>query len=521
MVCAAAPLSACASVRRCGVAFGLAAALLLGALCGMPAAAYAQPVPPTQSAANLTSPRDSSAAHSEPAPPALVPGATFSADIEVVTSVAQPVACTFAVLSAALPTQAGSVQVGNGSDTAISTLTSGYLHIPDTVQHNGLTYRVVKVGDKAFQGCNGLLTTGLVLNTTITALGVASYKECGSLQGTELAATRAPITTLGAECFSACYSLKGTELSPNKTITQVGAYAFSRCTSLIDPGLDGNNTVASLGEGTFAQCYNLPTTGLTTNTSITAIPPSCYFQCFGLVSTGLTVNHTVTTIGSDAFRECRNLISADFTANRAVKTVGERAFKDCTRILDTGLTLNGSVETLGDSSFEGCLSLASLTLPKTLHTLGTRVFADCRALRTIIILGEGPARIGSACFAASAPDAILYCEASQLARWEAYCAQSTPPISVLAYANPPAPQPDVSPTPPATSAGAGAHPGDGTAGAATAPQRLAATKDATPTATLLGLSGVLGLVCLGRLAYRAGWMGWSANCYTLPPINRK
>lgn len=212
---------------------------------------------------------------------------------------------------------------------------SGILSIPASVNHNGQTYSVTKIGDYAFDCCSTL--TSVTIPNTVTAIG--------------------------ASAFNFCYAL--TSISIPNSITNIGNAAFYSCTSLTSIVLP--NSLTRLGGASFELCTAL--TSVTLSDGITTINPGTFSGCSSLQS--LTIPNTVTVIGSGAFENCSALTS--ITLPDSITKIKSEAFKSCTGL--TSLTLGRSLTNIYDDAFNGCRNIANITIyAVNPPTLGNNVF---------------------------------------------------------------------------------------------------------------------------------------------------
>ena len=56
---------------------------------------------------------------------------------------------------------------------------SGEVAIPESVEHEGATYSVTSIGDRAFYGCNGL--TSVTIGNSVTSIGKEAFYNCSEL----------------------------------------------------------------------------------------------------------------------------------------------------------------------------------------------------------------------------------------------------------------------------------------------------------------------------------------------------
>ena len=77
------------------------------------------------------------------------------------------------------------------------------INIPSTVENDGTSYSVIRIGNGAFHYCKSL--TSFTVPEGITSIGDNAFKYCENLKIVILPST---LTEIGAEIFSGCYSLK-------------------------------------------------------------------------------------------------------------------------------------------------------------------------------------------------------------------------------------------------------------------------------------------------------------------------
>lgn len=157
----------------------------------------------------------------------------------------------------------------------------GTVIIPNTVNHNGLTYTVVSIGNDAFHGCDGL--TSVSIGNSVTSIGYFAFSGCSGLTSISIGNG---VTSIGNDAFSGCNSLtsvnisdidawseidfnsflsnplfKGKKLYLNYKLvkeariekaTKIQPYAFSKCSDLTSVII--GNSVTSIGDNAFSNC---------------------------------------------------------------------------------------------------------------------------------------------------------------------------------------------------------------------------------------------------------------------------
>ena len=100
----------------------------------------------------------------------------------------------------------------------------------------------------------------------------------------------------------------------------------------------------------------------------------------------------VTSIGKVAFCWCESL--ASITIPNSVTSIGNEAFYGCGL---TSITIPDSVTSIGEGAFHECTSLTSVTIPDSVTSIGKDAFSDCKSLTTITI-PDSVTSIGSEAF---------------------------------------------------------------------------------------------------------------------------
>ena len=86
-------------------------------------------------------------------------------------------------------------------------------------------------------------------------------------------------------------------------------------------------------------------------------------------------------IANSAFSSCGSL--ANISIPNSVTSIGEWAFGYCRSL--TSISIPNSVTSIGEEAFGGCLSLTSISIPNSVTCIGDWAFDDCDMLTSIII----------------------------------------------------------------------------------------------------------------------------------------
>jgi len=249
---------------------------------------------------------------------------------------------------------------------------SGVIVIPENVVHEGNTYSVTSIGDKAFYNCSGL--TSVTIPNSVTSIGYFAFCECKKLTSVTIPNS---VTSIGNYAFDSCSGL--TSVTIGSGVTNIGISAFRYCSGLTSVTIP--NSVTSIGDYAFFECEKL--TSVTIPNSVTSIGNYAFWYCSGLTS--VTIPNSVTSIGDFAFYECKKLTSV--TIPNSVTYIGGSAFENCSRL--TSVTIPNSVTSIGSYAFYNCSGLTSITIPNSVTSIGDNAF-DGVDIPTVISLIENP-----------------------------------------------------------------------------------------------------------------------------------
>ena len=238
------------------------------------------------------------------------------------------------------------------------------------VEHEGVSYAVIAIGDSAFMSCSSLTTVSL---PNATSIGLEAFNRCFKLTSVSLPSA----ISIDGMAFSECPL---TSISLPKVET-IGGNAFLSCSELTSVSLPSATTIRP---SAFQYCSKLTSLSLP---NATKIGRSAFFFCCGLTSVSLP---SATTIGMDAFHSCSELISVSLPS---ATTIEAYAFQGCFKlssVLSPSATSIGmsafaaslltsvslpNVTEIGERAFAGSL-LTSISLPSVI-SIGTRAFSEC------------------------------------------------------------------------------------------------------------------------------------------------
>ena len=234
----------------------------------------------------------------------------------------------------------------------------GSVIIPNSVTHEGNTYAVTAIGDRAFSSCNKL--TSITIPNTVTTIGASAFRYCSTLTEVIIPNT---VTSIGNYAFAECKTLQSVNI-PN-SVTTIGDYTFSHCLALSEINIP--NSVVSLGSYTFFYCSEI---------------------------TSFTLPSSLTSIGLYTFIYCRSLLRFEVAEdNPAFTTVDDVLFsKNQDTLLHypigkpgTSYHIPNFVTAIGKGAFYYCFTLTSITIPNSVTLIDKAAFHTCGALTELYV----------------------------------------------------------------------------------------------------------------------------------------
>ncbi|MBP1644944.1 MAG: leucine-rich repeat protein [Bacteroidetes bacterium] len=156
---------------------------------------------------------------------------------------------------------------------------TGSITIPDSVQYQGIYYKVTSIGNDAFNTCSGL--TFITIPHSVTAIGEYSFNDCSSLTSVTIPNN---ITSIGLGAFAFCNSLDTVYFNAVHC-DYMGYYLY--------PVFNESNNFRTLIIGESVQ--NIPDHAFVFCDSLTSIksyainPPNVHFNTFSGVNSTIPV----------------------------------------------------------------------------------------------------------------------------------------------------------------------------------------------------------------------------------------
>ena len=228
------------------------------------------------------------------------------------------------------------------------------------------------IGTEALRNCNRL--TSVTIPESVAYIDYEAFFGCAGLKAVH-------ITNMAAWCniefqeefrsssnplfYAHHLYLNGeevTDLVIPDGVTSIGRYAFDNCTALTSITI--SDGVTRVGSQAFRSCGNL--TSVTIPKSVTAIESYAFIWCFNL--NAVHISDLAAWCGNSFYHSCLFTYGAHFYLK------GEEV-KD--------LVIPEGVAGIGNGTFEDYSYLTSVTIPKSVTTIGENAFNGCKNLTDV------------------------------------------------------------------------------------------------------------------------------------------
>ncbi len=179
------------------------------------------------------------------------------------------------------------------------------------------------------------------------------------------------VTTINDRAFLNCPTLSSMTILPG--VTRIGSQAFQGCLKLSSISIPQG--IVDINDATFAGCVSLETVVMAS--SVTSIGSDAFAGCSSLKS--LTLPLGTTLLAERAFKSCASLHNVDLSSR--ITTIKSETFADCIAL--DAIVIPDHVTTIEDGAFDGCTSLTSVSLGRNLSWMSPVAFAGCSSLSTI------------------------------------------------------------------------------------------------------------------------------------------
>ena len=133
---------------------------------------------------------------------------------------------------------------------------AGVLNIPSQVNINGINYSVTSIGNKAFLGCNDLVS--VTIPSSVTSIGNHAFRNCSNLQSVTIPNS---VTSIGIYAFEGCSNLQSVTINGNP---KIGGLAFGAPPATVTMNLTASKIDGDYWTTFYNDGYNFQADGNTT-----------------------------------------------------------------------------------------------------------------------------------------------------------------------------------------------------------------------------------------------------------------
>ena len=308
--------------------------------------------------------------------------------------------------------------VENGVMTPSDYTGSSELIIPSSIEHEGKTWPVTKIGEQSLGYFRQFdMIQRIVIPSSVTEIAPLAFDGVMGLESLYISKS---VVKIDANLFGEFYIVDNTnpariEIDPVNPVYD----SRENCNAIIETatntlivGRKGSvipSSVTSIADNAFKSCKGLKS--IVIPEGVKSIGKSAFEGCSGLTS--ITIPASMESIGNGAFFDCTGIRSIKVAQGnkvfdsredcnaivntrtgelilacvstkvpQGVKKIGYRAFYHCT--LTNGLNLPEGIEEIADEAFAGCTGYSELVLPASLKKIGKDVFSEIKVDMTSI-----------------------------------------------------------------------------------------------------------------------------------------
>lgn len=278
--------------------------------------------------------------------------------------------------------------------------------------------------DLNLSGCTGTTIPDGYQERVNVGVGKWELRTYGAFAGnSHIVSITSPkgLKTVGKWTFYKCSNLNSVTLS--EELTDINDYAFEDCSKLSSINLpDG---LKKLGYGSF-QYSGL--TSVTIPGSVNSFDSQIFYRCESMLS--VVINEGIKELnGKNMFQYCYSLKSV--TLPKSLESLGNGVFRSCDF---KEISLPEGIVSIGEDAFRAT-GLSSVILPKTLKVIGDNAFNNCISLKTVTSHPITPPALGQDAFKDIHSDALIKVPSTSLNAYKTASEWSTYSDKIVANTN--------------------------------------------------------------------------------------
>ena len=263
-------------------------------------------------------------------------------------------------------------EIGNGAFSHESYLTTLHFNADSCIFMGGVSeYSDVYYYSSCFYSCENF--HHLVIGNNVKIIPNNAFLNCTGLDSVYIPNS---VILIGKSAFQSCSNL--TYLRLSNSLLDIGNSAFAYCSSITTVTIPAS--VSNVGLNVFSSCTNLSSLSVESDNSTYDSRNNCNAIIHTYTNTlvqgckNTILPNTIKKIGDYAFAGCAGLTGV-LSIPFSVKAIGHYAFNGCSG-LNGSLIIPDSVSKIGDYAFGGCFNISSLTIGKSVDTIGDGAFAN-------------------------------------------------------------------------------------------------------------------------------------------------
>lgn len=237
------------------------------------------------------------------------------------------------------------------------------IHIPQSV---------TTIGNNAFYDCNALKSVTFTENCKLSTLNTQVFYRT-PIESIQIPANVETISTGDYSPFYFCTSLKTVTFEENSKLTSIGAsFGYKQRTAI--ETIEIPNSVETIESRAFENTKTLKNLFFESKSSLQTIQKYAFKGC-GIQT--LQLPASTQQIYEGAFCNCSTLENVLFEENSCLKDIGIGIDKYAT-----------CYDSDSYGAFEDCVALKSITIPASVSTIYARAFWCCRALENVEFMDD-------------------------------------------------------------------------------------------------------------------------------------